>query len=96
MQLRQQPKAALEKKESQEAVDAANTALADVVSKLEAAGDPAELLALLDQAKAMVETDYTVESVQQWWKNLQTSITNAETAINGRETEKVLASKKSF
>ena len=88
-------KAALEKKESQEAVDAANTALADVVSKLEAAGDPAELLALLDQAKAMVETDYTVESVQQWWKNLQTSITNAETAINGRETEKVLASKKS-
>lgn len=89
-------KAALEKKESQEAVDAANTALADVVSKLEAAGDPAELLALLDPAKAMVETDYTVESVQQWWKNLQTSITNAETAINGRETEKVLASKKSF
>lgn len=89
-------KAALEKKESQEAVDAANTALADVVSKLEAAGDPAELLALLDQAKAMVETDYTVESVQQWWKNLQNSITNAETAINGRETEKVLASKKSF
>lgn len=89
-------KAALEKKESQEAVDAANTALADVVSKLEAAGDPAELLALLDQAKAMVETDYTVESVQQWWKNLQTSITNAETATNGRETEKVLASKKSF
>lgn len=89
-------KAALEKKESQEAVDAANTALADVVSKLEAAGDPAELLALLDQAKAMVETDYTVESVQRWWKNLQTSITNAETAINGRETEKVLASKKSF
>ncbi len=89
-------KAALEKKESQEAVDAANTALADVVSKLEAAGDPAELLALLDQAKAMVETDYTVESVQQWWKNLQTSITNAETAINGRETQKVLASKKSF
>ena len=89
-------KAALEKKESQEAVDAANTALADVVSKLEAAGDPAELLALLDQAKAMVETDYTVESVQQWWKNLQTSITNAETAINGRETEKVLASKKSL
>ena len=89
-------KAALEKKESQEAVDAANTALADVVSKLEAAGDPAELLALLDQAKAMVETDYTVESVQQWWKNLQISITNAETVINGRETEKVLASKKSF
>ena len=89
-------KAALEKKESQEAVDAANTALADVVSKLEAAGDPAELLALLDQAKAMVETDYTVESVQQWWKNLQTSITNAETAIDGRETEKVLASKKSL
>ena len=88
-------KAALEKKESQEAVDAANTALADVVSKLEAAGDPAELLALLDQAKAMVETDYTVESVQQWWKNLQTSITNAEIAINGRETEKVLARQKS-
>lgn len=88
-------KAALEKKESQEAVDAANTALADVVSKLEAAGDPAELLALLDQAKAMVETDYTVESVQQWWKNFQTSITNAETAIDGRETEKVLARQKS-
>ena len=44
----------------------------------------------------MVETDYTVESVQQWWKNLQTSITNAEQQSIGRETEKVLASKKSF
>ena len=88
-------KAALEKKESKEAVDAANTALAAAMKKLVAAGDPTELQALLDQAKAMVETDYTVTSAQQWWKNLQTSIADVETAIDGRETEKVLASKKS-
>lgn len=88
-------KAALEAKESQEAVDAANTALADAVGKLAAAGDPTELQAAVDQAKAMVETDYTVTSVQQWWNGLQTAITNAETAIDGRETDQVLASKKS-
>lgn len=84
-------KAALEKKESQEAVDAANTALADVVSKLEAAGDPAELLALLDQAKALNENDYTAKS----WKYVQDAIDKAETVIANRDTKRNLRSAKS-
>ena len=89
-------KAALEKKESQEAVDAANTALADVVSKLEAAGDPAELLALLDQAKAMKEEDFTVNSVKTGWESFQTAIADAKSAIEGRETEQILARRISY
>ena len=87
-------KAALEKKESQEAVDAANTALADAMSKLSAAGDPAELQALVDQAKAMKEEDFTVNSVKTGWKSLQTAIVDAEAAIEGRETEQILARRK--
>ena len=57
-------KAALEAKESQEAVDAANTALTEAMAKLAEAGDPAELQAAVDQAKAMKEEDYTADS----WK----------------------------
>ena len=87
-------KAALEAKESQEAVDAANTALADAVSKLAEAGDPAELQALVDQAKAMKEEDFTVNSVKTGWKSLQTAIVDAEAAIEGRETEQILARRK--
>ena len=56
--------AALEAKESQEAVDAANTALTEAMAKLAEAGDPAELQAAVDQAKAMKEEDYTADS----WK----------------------------
>ena len=89
-------KAALEKKESQEAVDAANTALADAVSKLEAAGDPAELQALVDQAKAMKEEDFTVNSVKTGWKSFQTAIADAKSAIEGRETEQILARRISY
>lgn len=88
-------KAALSAKESQEAVDAANTALADVIGKLAEAGDPAELKALVDQAKALKEEDFTVNSVKTGWKNLQNAITDAETAIEGRETEQILARRKS-
>ena len=89
-------KAALEKKESQEAVDAANTALTEAMSKLAEAGDPAELQALLDQAKAMTEEDFTVNSVKTSWKSLQTAIANAESAIEGRETEQILARRISY
>ena len=89
-------KAALEKKESQEAVDVANTALADAMSKLAAAGDPAELQALVDQAKAMTEEDFTVNSVKTSWKSFQTAIANAESAIEGRETEQILARRISY
>ena len=55
-------KAALEKKESQEAVDAANTALADAMKKLAVAGDQTDLRKVLDQAKALNENDYTAKS----------------------------------
>ena len=89
-------KEALEKKESQEAVDAANTALADAMSKLAEAGDPAELQALVDQAKAMKEEDFTVNSVKTGWKSLQTAIADAEAAIEGRETEQILARRISY
>ena len=78
--------AALEAKESQEAVDNANTALTEAMAKLAEAGDPAELQAAVDQAKAMKQEDYTYKSVNNWWKGLQTAIANAETAIEGRET----------
>ena len=88
-------KAALEAKESQEAVDAANTALTEAMAKLAEAGDSAELQTLVDQAKAMKEEDYTFTSTKQWWTNLQTAITNAETAIEGRETEQKLTNSKS-
>ena len=85
-------KAALEAKESQEAVDAADTALADAMSKLTVAGDPAELQAAVDQAKALEETDYTVKSVKANWSKIQDNIVAAENAIAGRETDKNLAS----
>ncbi len=76
-------KAALEKKESQEAVDAANTALATAVNKLVAAGNPTELKSTLETAKALNEEDYTVKS----WKNVKNSMDQAETAIDARDTE---------
>lgn len=84
-------KAALEAKESQEAVDAANTALVTAMSKLVAAGDPTDLQALLDQAKALNETDYTVKT----WKYVQDAIDKAETAIANRDTKTNLRRAKS-
>ena len=83
-------KAALEAKESQEAVDAANTALTEAMAKLVEAGDPTELKAKIEEAKALKETDYTVKSVQNWWKSIQTDITNGEEAIEGRESTQKL------
>lgn len=85
-------KAALEAKESQEAVDAANTALETAMKKLAAAGDQTELKALLDQAKALNENDYTVKS----WNYLKRYIDEAETAIANRETAGTLNSQKFF
>lgn len=83
-------KTALEAKESQETVDAANTALTDAMGKLVEAGDPTELKAKIEEAKALKETDYTVKSVQSWWKNLQIAITNCEAAVEGRESTQKL------
>lgn len=84
-------KAALEKKESQEAVDAANTALADVMKKLAVAGDQTDLRKVLDQAKALNENDYTAKS----WKYVQDAIDKAETVIANRDTKRNLRSAKS-
>ena len=76
-------KAALEAKESQEAVDAANTALADAVGKLVAAGDQTDIKAALAEAKALNENDYTVKT----WKYVQDAIDKAETVIANRDTK---------
>ena len=89
-------KAALAAKESQEAVDAANTALTEAMGKLAEAGDPTELKALVEQTKAMTEEDFTVSSVKTGWKSFQTAITNAETAIEERETEQILTRRKNY
>ena len=85
-------KAALEAKESQETVDAANTALTDALGKLVEAGDQTELKAKIEEAKALNENDYTVASVSNYWKNIQTAITDGETAIEGRESQSKLDS----
>lgn len=84
-------KEALEKKESQEAVDAAATVLTDALGKLVEAGDPTELQELINQAKGLKETDYTVKSVSNYWDRLQKEIANAETAIADRETASTLS-----
>lgn len=84
-------KAALEKKESQEAVDVANTALADAMKKLAVAGDQTDLRKVLDQAKALNENDYTAKS----WKYVQDAIDKAETVIANRDTKRNLRSAKS-
>ena len=84
-------KAALEKKESQEAVDAANTALADAMKKLAVAGDQTDLRKVLDQAKALNENDYAAKS----WKDVQDAIDKAETVIANRDTKRNLRSAKS-
>ena len=76
-------KEALEKKESQEAVDAAATALTNAMGKLVAAGDQTELKEVLAQAKALNETDYTVKT----WKYVQDAIDTAEEVIANRDTK---------
>ena len=85
-------KAALEAKESQEAVDAANKALTDAMGKLVEAGDQTELKAKIEEAKALKETDYSVKSVQSYWKNVQNAIADGEAAIEGRESAQKLSS----
>lgn len=77
-------KAALEAKESQEAVDAANTALANAVGKLVEAGDQTTLKETLARAKALNETDYTVKT----WNYVKKYIDQAETVIANRDTKR--------
>lgn len=77
-------KVALEAKESQEAVDAANTALADAVGKLVEAGDQTKLKETLARAKALNETDYTVKT----WNYVKKYIDQAEKVIANRDTKR--------
>ena len=75
-------KAALEAKESQDTVDAANTALEKAMNKLVAAGDQTKLKEVLDKAKALNQSDYTEES----WKTagLEKKILTAQDVIDSR------------
>lgn len=88
-------KTALEAKESQEAVDTANTTLTEAVGKLVEAGDSTELQTVIDQAKALDENDYTAKSWENWSNSIQKQITKAETLIANRDTQKKLDSQKS-
>lgn len=83
-------KEALEKKESQEAVDAAATALTDALGKLVAAGDSTALKEILDNAKKAKETDYTVKSVRQYWSDFQNAIVQYETSVENRENQSTM------
>lgn len=84
-------KEALGKKESQEAVDAANTALTDAISKLVKAGNQTSLKKVLEQAKSLDENDYTEKT----WTLLKTAIDKADVAIENRETSRNLSSARS-
>ena len=84
-------KAALETKESQEAVDAANAALTDAMNKLVVTGDLAALKEVLEKAKTLNETDYTAKT----WKYVQDAIDKAETVIANRDTKRKVTSAKS-
>lgn len=84
-------KAALETKESQEAVDAANATLTDAMNKLVVTGDLAALKEVLEKAKTLNETDYTAKT----WKYVQDAIDKAETVIANRDTKRKVTSAKS-
>lgn len=73
-------KAVLEAKESQEAVDNANTALTTAMGKLVKAGDLKGLQQAIDDAKAVDETLYTVKSVN----SMKEKITAAEKVLEER------------
>ena len=66
-------KAALEAKESQEAVDAASASLQSSIDALKAA-----------TAKELKKNDYTAAT----WSTLQTALTNAEKALDAKESQK--------
>ena len=84
-------KAALETKESQETVDAANATLTDAMNKLVVTGDLAALKEVLEKAKTLNETDYTAKT----WKYVQDAIDKAETVIANRDTKRKVTSAKS-
>lgn len=79
-------KEALEKKESQEAVDAAATALTDVLGKLVAAGDQTSIKESLEKVKAADENDYSVKS----WNYVKKAIEKCETVMAARGSQKEL------
>lgn len=86
-------KAALEKKASQAAVDAADKALTDAMAKLVLAGDPTELQAKLAEIKekmsALNEEDYLEYS----WNNVTKQISLSERAIQNRDEQSSLESR---
>lgn len=96
-------KAALEAKESQEAVDAASASLQSSIDALKAATpaeteeetkddkkdetaavDTAALEKVVATAKGLKKNDYTAAT----WSTLQTALTNAEKALDAKESQK--------
>ena len=96
-------KAALEAKESQEAVDAASASLQSSIDALKAttpaeteeetkddkkdeaeAVDTAALEKVIATAKGLKKNDYTAAT----WSTLQTALTNAEKALDAKESQK--------
>ena len=96
-------KAALEAKESQEAVDAASASLQSSIDALRAATpaeteeetkddkkdeteavDTAALEKVIATAKGLKKNDYTAAT----WSTLQTALTNAEKALDAKESQK--------
>lgn len=96
-------KAALEAKESQEAVDAASVSLQSSIDALKAATpaeteeetkddkkdeaeavDTAALEKVIATAKGLKKNDYTAAT----WSTLQTALTNAEKALDAKESQK--------
>ncbi len=96
-------KAALEAKESQEAVDAASASLQSSIDALKAATpaeteeetkddkkdeaeavDTATLEKVIATAKGLKKNDYTAAT----WTTLQTALTNAEKALDAKESQK--------
>lgn len=96
-------KAALEAKESQEAVDAASASLQSSIDALKAAApaeteeetkddkkdeteavDTAALEKVIATAKGLKKNDYTAAT----WSTLQTALTNAEKALDAKESQK--------
>lgn len=87
-------KAALEAKESQEAVDAASASLQSSIDALKAATpsetddkkavDTATLEKTIATAKGLKKNDYTAAT----WTTLQTALTNAEKALDAKESQK--------
>ena len=85
-------KAALEKKASQAAVDAADKALTDAMAKLVLAGDPTELQAKLAEIKEKMSALNEEEYLAYSWNNVNKQITTAEKRIKERYAQNSLDS----